>query len=388
MAAHAVSAPNGAILWYNSKAAEIWGRRPIIGDLDERYCGSYRLYRSDGTYMAHSDTPIVEALKSGAPLHEEDVIIERPDGSRVTVCVHIDAVRDEHGTILGVTNFFYDVTERKTRERDIKTQNDRLELAVQERTASLAELAYSLDQRNKEILAQSEQLRGLSAEILRAQDEERRRIAREMHDSAGQTLTALSIEQARIAKRLADQPDLAQVMEYAQTLAEQLTQEVRTTAYLLHPPTLDEGGVGNALRWYVDGLTSRNEINFVLQISEDFGRLPATAELAVFRIVQEALTNIRRHSGSKDAVIRIGRNDGTVSVEVEDHGNGMSPEKVIEIQERGGVGFRGMRERLRQLGGELSIKSGPTGTTIRAQIPIHTQSSVESAKVAYPGTTA
>lgn len=130
MAAYGVSAPDGVIAWYNSEAARIWGRQPPIGDLDERFCGSYRLYRADGTYMAHSHTPIAEVLKTGISIREVDVIIERPDGSRSTVCVHLDAVRDAQGTIVGVTNFFYDVTERKEREDQIKRQAELLEKAA------------------------------------------------------------------------------------------------------------------------------------------------------------------------------------------------------------------------------------------------------------------
>lgn len=118
MGAYAVQAPDGVIAWYNVRAVELWGRRPNIGDLDERFCGSYRLYHPDGTYMAHSDTPVAHALATGASFHHEDVVIERPDGTRVTVCVHVDPVRDDDGTIVGATNFFYDVTERKIRESD------------------------------------------------------------------------------------------------------------------------------------------------------------------------------------------------------------------------------------------------------------------------------
>jgi signal transduction histidine kinase len=139
MAAYGISAPDGIIAWYNSEAARIWARQPRIGDPDERFCGSYRLYRSDGTYMAHSDTPIKQVLKDGISIREVDVIIERPDGSRSTVCVHLDAVRDAHGTIVGVTNFFYDVTERKEKEEQIKRQSRLLERA----NADLEQFAYA-----------------------------------------------------------------------------------------------------------------------------------------------------------------------------------------------------------------------------------------------------
>lgn len=143
MAAYAVRAPDGVIAWYNRRAAELWGRRPEIGDPDERFCGSYRLYHSNGAYMAHSDTPVAHALATGVSLHGEDAIIERPDGSRVTVCVHIDPVRDKDGAIVGVTNFFYDVTERKTKESDAKLQAVMFEMALHQKTASEAVLRES-----------------------------------------------------------------------------------------------------------------------------------------------------------------------------------------------------------------------------------------------------
>jgi PAS domain-containing protein len=137
IAAYAVRAPDGVIAWYNTRAAELWGRTPKIGDLDERFCGAYRLYRQDGTYMAHCDTPVAQALTSGASLHRQDVIIERPDGTWAVVCVHVDAVRDAEGTIVGVTNFFYDVTERKLRESDAELNVVRLKLALKDKCRAL-----------------------------------------------------------------------------------------------------------------------------------------------------------------------------------------------------------------------------------------------------------
>ena len=120
MAAYAVRAPDGVIAWFNSRAAKLWGRVPVIGDTDERFCGSHLLYHADGTYMAHCDTPVALALKTGVSVHEEEVVIERPDGSRVIVWVHIDPIRDSEGTIVGVVNFFRDITERKQKEVELR----------------------------------------------------------------------------------------------------------------------------------------------------------------------------------------------------------------------------------------------------------------------------
>src|SRR2546423_11052839 len=117
MAVYAVRAPDGVVAWFNSRAVELWGRAPILGDTDERFCGAYKLYHPNGAYMAHCETPVALALETGVSVHEQEVVIERPDGSRVTVSVHIDPIRDKDGKIVGVVNFFDDISERKQAER-------------------------------------------------------------------------------------------------------------------------------------------------------------------------------------------------------------------------------------------------------------------------------
>lgn len=154
-----MSAPDGLIAWFNTTAAKLWGREPKIGSPDDRFCGSFRLYLPDGTFMAHSATPIADALINGTHYHGEDVIIERPDGSRITVCVFIDPVRDENDVIVGVTNFFYDVTDRKARELHIKHQSELLEAAMLRGSASEEALRKSeqalreADRRKDEFIA-------------------------------------------------------------------------------------------------------------------------------------------------------------------------------------------------------------------------------------------
>jgi signal transduction histidine kinase len=208
-------------------------------------------------------------------------------------------------------------------------------------------------------LKQSEQLRELSRRLLRAQDEERRHIARELHDSAGQTLTVLGLSVNHLVQQVGHSgDDLASETAMIQDLVEQLHSEIRTASYLLHPPMLDENGLAPALSWYVQGLAERSGLEIKLDITKEFGRLASDMELAVFRLVQECLTNIHRHSGSRTAWIRIMRDDDAVTVEVRDQGQGIPPEKLIEMQSSGsGVGIRGMRERLRHFSGTLNIES-------------------------------
>jgi signal transduction histidine kinase len=163
---------------------------------------------------------------------------------------------------------------------------------------------------------------------------------------------------------------LAKHLEESQDLAQQLSQEIRTMSYLLHPPLLDETGLSEA-RWYIQGLSERSGLEITLDVPEDFKRLSREMELVMFRLVQESLTNIHRHSGSKSAVIRLARNGGSVSLEVQDSGKGISAEKLSEIQSQGsGVGIRGMRERSRHFGGHMMIESNHKGTKISFQFPV------------------
>ena len=235
------------------------------------------------------------------------------------------------------------------------------------------ELEEKVQQRTSELDHANDSLRQLTGRLLNLQDEERRRIARELHDNAGQALAALAMNLSTVAK------DLDQLMKTAGTVADsasmvqQMSNDIRTMSYLLHPPLLDETGLGPALQWYVEGFSERSKIAVELECGKDLGRLSREVETAVFRLVQECLTNIHRHSGSPTATIRIKRTDGHVRVEVSDKGKGISP-KMREQMESGGtvgVGIRGMRERVRQLGGSLEINSDGigSGTRIVVRLP-------------------
>ena len=214
--------------------------------------------------------------------------------------------------------------------------------------------------------------------LMKIQDEERRHIGRELHDSAGQTLAVLSLSLAQLVdKAEVIAPELAKKGKEIEDVVQQLHREIRTTSYLLHPPLLDEAGLVSALSWYVQGVAERSGMAIDLSISEDFGRLPADMELAIFRVVQECLTNIHRHAESKTARIRLVREKATVCIEVRDEGKGIPPDRLAEIQKQGsGVGVGGIRERLRQFHGEMKIESNASGTTVSATIPIPNQVSL------------
>ena len=235
-----------------------------------------------------------------------------------------------------------------------------------------AELEEAVQQRTVELDRTNQNLRELSARLLQLQDDERRRIARELHDSVGQMLAALGMNLAVVGTEIERLTKITSTVNDSAALVQELSREVRTISHLLHPPLLDEAGLASALRWYVEGFAQRSKIEVDLEFPVDFGRLPRESETAIFRTVQECLTNIHRHSESPTATIRIAASDNHVRVEVEDRGKGIPPEKQSEMTSTGtpGVGIRGMRERLRQLGGSLDIHSNGKGTLIVAQLPV------------------
>lgn len=196
---------------------------------------------------------------------------------------------------------------------------------------------------------------------------ERRRIARELHDSLGQKVSGLKMNLDRVKKSPNLNSEEAALLGESATLIDGILKEVRTICYLLHPPLLDELGLVSALRSLLGGLSRRSGIKTSFEIDENFGRLPSEMEISIYRIIQECLTNIYHHSGSKSAAVRIQRDLRTIKVEVQDRGKGMS-----ENQTDGGVGLDAMRERAAQLGGTLSIRSSGRGTTIIAHLPVRT----------------
>jgi PAS domain S-box-containing protein len=290
----------------------------------------------------------------------------RKDGSRFWANVIITAVKDDAGKLIGFGKVTRDVTER------MLAQN-----ALQQEVASrtLAE---------RRLQDSEESLRRLSFHLLRSQDDERRRLGRELHDSLGQYLAAIKITMDSLTSLVAPQEgEVNQLLAECRQLVENSIKEVRTISYLLYPPMLDEMGLKSAISWYLDGFSARSGIQSALQAQADFGRLSREAEVALFRILQESLTNIHRHSGGSTAAIRLLIDKGMAILEIKDNGKGMAP-KLLEQSSPDwtgvqGVGLRGMTERMEQLGGRLELVSDPSGTTVRAVIPAEECSPAKSA---------
>ena len=217
-------------------------------------------------------------------------------------------------------------------------------------------------------------LRELSLHLLRTQDEERRRLGRELHDSLGQYLAAVKMRLDSISMNLGSrEPAIRQQLAECSQLTEDSIKEVRTISYLMYPPMLEEMGLKSAIPWYMDGFTQRSGIRTTLEMSSEFERLPRDAELAMFRVLQESLTNVHRHSGSSEAQVRLFVKNGMASLEIQDRGKGLPPALLEHGRHSGigqfGVGLRGMSERLQHLGGRLEILSTGDGTTVVATVP-------------------
>lgn len=274
----------------------------------------------------------------------------RKDGSKFWASVVITALRDKNGKLFGFAKVTRDITERLRNQQALEESQRRLQIS--ERS-----------------------LRDLSLHLLRTQDEERRQIGRDLHDSLGQYLSVLKmrLDALRTAAVRSNSPN-ADELEQCSQLMNEAVQEVRTISYLLYPPMLEEMGLKTAVPWYLDGFAQRSGIKTDFEVSSSFGRLDRDTELALFRVLQESLTNIHRHSGATQAKIRLGTDADIFFVEVSDNGHGIPVQKFEEAGQdwmgSRGVGLRGMTERLHQIGGKLEISSTGKGTVVRAVVPL------------------
>jgi PAS domain S-box-containing protein len=289
---------------------------------------------------------ILARLRAGKRIEHYEAPRLRKDGSAIDVSITISPIRDATGRIIGASNVTRDITERKRAEEVMKE-------------------------------------REISGRLLQLQDQERRHIARELHDSLGQLAAGISIGIGVIGRERSKLSESAagSLTEIAQFI-DQLSAEIRTISYLLHPPLLDEIGLASALTWYVDGFAERSKVDVDLEIPDDLLRLPQDYELTLFRIVQECLTNIHRHSGSATATVRLSQTRGEIVLEVRDQGRGINPAAQARINagEAVGVGLRGMRERVRPLGGTMKVESDTTGTSVTVTLPLPTDGDRATAK--------
>jgi len=232
------------------------------------------------------------------------------------------------------------------------------------------QMALEHSQLQEVILQRTAELQSLSQRLLKVQDEERRRLSRDLHDSTGQTLAALKINISFLQESCKQDPSKMALVAKAVELADQAIQEIRTMSYLLHPPLLDEVGFECAAEWYVEGFAKRSGVTVSLDIATELERLPMSVEIVLFRILQESLTNVHRHSGATQVSVCVLRKPEEIVLEIRDNGCGIPAERLNRLLKASAeIGLTGMRERIHELNGELQIESDGHGTTLRAIVP-------------------
>lgn len=321
----------GRIVLLNREGCEVLGCRQR--DLLHRDWFSFCLPRKPRPAMRRAFERLISGKPTRPQYHESPVMTK--SGQERLIAWRCNVLTDGDGRISGTLSSGEDITERRAAEKA---------------------------------------LRQLPGQLLQVRDEERRRFARELHDSTAQRLALLMTQLGR-ARRLGPQPNgnISRLLRDAHAVAGQALREVRTLSYLLHPPLLEEMGLASALRVYIAGLQKHNKLRIALELPSRLGRFPRSIELSAFRIVQEALTNVLRHSHSPSARVTLLREGNSLVVKVVDRGRGLSGRvsgRSASIARRVGIGLAGMRERLNLVNGRLDIRSGKSGTTVRAFIPV------------------
>jgi signal transduction histidine kinase len=323
----------GTIQSYNNRAVELWGREPKSGDTAQCYCGSLRLYSPEGRVVPHEESKMAEVLRTGIEARDLEVVIERHDGSCITVLVNIVPLRNGNGELIGAMNCFQDITESKRAQK---------------------ELQHSFGQ-----------LRALAGRLQIVREEERKRVAREIHDQLGQTLTAIGINLSAFIQELA--PEKKQESGSLFRLIDQTIESVRRISTELRPRILDDRGLMAAVEWAAKEFQSRTGTKCRLDLPQADIVIDRELATALFRILQESFTNVARHSKATQVKVRLAKEDDSLILEVHDNGRGITEE---QLSADSSLGILGMRERALLLGGELAISGAPAeGTTIKVRIP-------------------
>ena len=384
---------SGRLREFNRCARDMWGRTPKTGDQGDRFCGSIGMHTTDGAPMPHSKCPMADVLSGKIPeARDMEAVIERPDGSRINVIVNIVPLRNEAGETTGAINCFYDITERKRSEvalgaarAQLAKHVGKLEVLVLERTGELIETnaqlvaSVSVTMKGKEeyraLLAESvvmqEKLRQLTRLIISAQEDERKKISRELHDEVVQTLIGINIELTSLKNggntgRSRQQGKIASI----QRLVEGSVNAVHGFARGLRPAVLDDLGLIPALHAFCKGLRAKKKMNIQMTAFGGVEDVNPSGKTALFRIAQEALTNIGRHAEASHVRVSIGRFGDAIRMEISDNGKAFSVKKLLTDKNPKRLGLVGMRERMEMIGGKLTIESlRGKGTTIRAEMP-------------------
>jgi PAS domain S-box-containing protein len=315
------------------------------------------------------ETQLAPLLQLQGIVKEVAFELVRSNQEPLAVLVNSVQRQPEAGGEVLIHSAFFDATDRRKYEQQLLIARRRLEAEALDRTG---ELEREIAER-KRVEAN---LRELTGRLLQLKDDEQRRLARELHDSVGQLLVALSMNQSEMLNDPQIPSAMAELLKENASFVSQLSAEIRTISHLLHPPLLDEVGLGAGLRGFVEGFCDRSKIAVELEISPNLPRFQPDLETAIFRIVQECLSNIYRHSGSDKAVVSLLTDSSGIRLEVRDFGTGTAPQTTRNLQS--GVGLRGMEQRVRQLRGTFEITSAEPGVRMVATFPLRKQGSETS----------
>lgn len=340
---------DGLITYFNQHSVSLWGRAPKLNDPVDRFCGSFKLYAVDGSPIAHDQCWMALALHERKEYNGHEIIVERPDGQRLTALAHANPILDDDGELAGAVNVLVDISDRKRTENLLREAHDRLSQQVVERTAELTELSQHLFQ---------------------VTEDEKARLAGELHDEMGSILTLLALKLGDVGKRLSkSDPQLLAELKKAIELVSELIASQRRIVGSLRPVLLDTFGLTMALRQHVEEWSKSTGIPVKLDMPSALPTLAANAPLALFRMVQESLTNVAKYAHASLVCLTVFSTDRELTVCVEDDGVGMAP-AVSRIGTSHGI--LGMRERLAQFGAKLVIGLGSKGRGVRvcAVLPI------------------
>jgi PAS domain S-box-containing protein len=340
---------DGLITYFNQHAVELWGRTPALNDSGDRFCGSFKLFSKDGTPIAHDQCWMALALRERKEYNGQEIIVERPDGVRATTLAHANPFIDGKGKLLGAVNVLVDISARKRAEEALREAHDQLAEKVIARTVELTELSHHL---------------------FRVAEAERAKLAGELHDDMGSLLTVLSMRLGRLKEQLQeDAPQLVAEQQEVIDLLHATVSAQRRIVASLHPVLLDSFGLSVALRNHVEDWSKNSGMPVELELPSDLPPLHAEVALTLFRITQESLTNAAKHAHASGVRVSLRVTEKEIKLRIEDDGKGVAPER---LQQPSSHGILGMRERLLQFGGQLSVEPGARGrgTRVNATLPL------------------